>query len=104
MKLQKQLFIFLFFFVLATKTITSYTCLFSDTEMEQVEDLDEEDPTDEEDTEKENREKDGFYSEFYFRQIHLETHLFQSESNLHYALHSYISPIPDTLFSPPDMA
>ena len=104
MKTKHYILFFFLFAVIATKTYVAIYLHFSDSDIELSNDLDEEDSTDEEDTEKETSEKDEYYSEFHLGQIHLEANSFQSKSNHYYAIHSYISPIPDTLFSPPEMA
>ena len=104
MKTKHYILFFCLFAVIATKTYVAVCSLFSDSDIELSNELDEEDTDDEEDNEKETSEKDEFFNDFYLVQIHLESNSFQTNSNHYYAIHSYIPPIADALFSPPDLA
>ena len=103
MKFKNYILIVCLFAVLATKTFSVYTFLFTDVEIEQAQELDEEDSSDEEDTEKETSEKDVFYNEFSYQNLELKTRLSITKSKFYFYIHRYISPTTDTLFSPPEL-
>ncbi len=103
MKLQKHIFIFLLFFVLATKTVIAYSYFFNDSEFEQVEDLDQEDSSDEEDSEKETSEKELHLNFQLVNNMELADVSSISKSKIGYYTYRYIAPILDTLSPPPDL-
>ena len=104
LKLKKIILIVCLFAVLATKTFSIYASIFTDVEIEQCQELDEEDTSsDGEDPEKETTETDIFYTDSFYSNIEIIYTPVVSLSKFHFYIHRYISPTKGNLFAPPEL-
>ncbi len=107
MKTKHYILFFCLFAVIATKTYVAIYTLFSDSDIELSNELDEEDTDDEEDTEEDNEketsEKDIFFTSIQIICSATKNKLTPNKTKYYYKNQHYLTPNLQRFFAPPDM-
>jgi hypothetical protein len=106
LKLKHYILFFCLFAVIATKTYVAVYTLFSDSDIELSNELDEEGTDDEEDSEedpeKETKEKDIYISSYHFTYTEQKNNTRTNKTIHYYKNQHYLTPNLESFFSPPD--
>jgi hypothetical protein len=106
LKLKHYILFFCLFAVIATKTYVAIYTLFSDSDIELSNELDEEDADDEEDTEedteKETAEKDIYISYYHLNYTVQKKTITSNKTKYYYKNQHYLTPNLQRFFAPPD--